>query len=51
MADGKIEKLVKICCDWNHTKITAGSAMNKIWVLFEKENLKEWNKPKKGRNK
>ncbi|MFQ6071131.1 MAG: hypothetical protein ACE5KT_00305 [Methanosarcinales archaeon] len=38
------KELIKICQLWNKKEITGNNAMSKIWDLYKKENLKEWNK-------
>lgn len=43
----KLTKLSKICCEWNRRKLDSKEAMYQIWMLFEKQNLREWNRKEK----
>ncbi len=44
MAYSRIDKIVRICTKWNEGKIDGDKAMSKVYDVYQKECLKEWNK-------
>jgi hypothetical protein len=43
--EDKEKEMTRILCSWNRKDITADVALDRLWMLYEKEVLETWNDP------